>query len=258
MYARDELVPYWGWWLGAWVFVFGLGFAPSVLRRARRRRAAAREERAQLRRLSVGFDWTVRRTLQSRLARLAGSLSIETSPERAGAAREVVALLREHVGGACYVHASAWSEPMSAAPGALARAATELRARFTHETRGRGGAETPELRARSEEGEGLLVVTLLIGSWHDAGPLVEARDRGSLDTLLATFVFADALDGLEVIWSPAEENDRMSSYELERCYPELVRLDDAAAVGTVRCGHCATARPRELRSCPRCGSSEVA
>ena len=63
---------------------------------------------------------------------------------------------------------------------------------------------------------------------------------------------------MEVIWSPAEELDRMSSLELEAKYPELQRLDDAAALGRVACGYCRAPFPGDLAQCPACGAPRSA
>lgn len=54
----------------------------------------------------------------------------------------------------------------------------------------------------------------------------------------------DDMRALEVIWSPSEENDRMSSLELEQLYPELIPL--GSGVGRYVCGFCRAPFPREL------------
>ena len=54
---------------------------------------------------------------------------------------------------------------------------------------------------------------------------------------------------LRVVWSPSEENDRMSSAELEVIYPELekVRL---TKLGRVGCKSCHAVYAAELEQCP--------
>ena len=51
-----------------------------------------------------------------------------------------------------------------------------------------------------------------VSNLEDAGQIRAAlQERGALD--------ADSLVALEVVWSPAAENDRMSSAEHEQNYP---------------------------------------
>ena len=60
--------------------------------------------------------------------------------------------------------------------------------------------------------------------------------------------------GIEVVWSPAAEDDRMSTAELEQHYPELEKLDEKAIAGRVFCAHCSGPFPMELLACPHCGA----
>jgi hypothetical protein len=62
------------------------------------------------------------------------------------------------------------------------------------------------------------------------------------------------LVALEVIWSPAAEEDRMSTAELEVLYPELRRIDEATFVGRVFCDYCDYPYAAELGKCPQCGA----
>lgn len=63
-----------------------------------------------------------------------------------------------------------------------------------------------------------------------------------------------AVIALEVIWSPAAENDRLSSAELEVLYPALLRLDARGDVGRMPCTYCGAVFPSELGRCPACGA----
>ena len=76
-----------------------------------------------------------------------------------------------------------------------------------------------------------------------------AQIRQSLQDRAA--ILPQQLVALEVVWSPADDNDRMSSYELEQRYPELQRVSDG--VGRVACAYCRAPFPRELGRCPSCG-----
>jgi hypothetical protein len=57
-----------------------------------------------------------------------------------------------------------------------------------------------------------------------------------------------------VIWTPAEENDRMSSAELEARYPSLTKLPSRPAAGRVFCTYCRGPFAAELPKCPHCGA----
>ena len=59
---------------------------------------------------------------------------------------------------------------------------------------------------------------------------------------------------LEVIWSPAAENDRMSTSELEQNYPELKLIDPNSIAGRIFCAYCSGPFPMELLNCPHCGA----
>lgn len=59
---------------------------------------------------------------------------------------------------------------------------------------------------------------------------------------------------VEVIWTPAEENDRLSSAELETLYPELRKIDEKSMTGRVFCASCAGPFAAELGACPHCGA----
>ena len=59
---------------------------------------------------------------------------------------------------------------------------------------------------------------------------------------------------LEVVWSPAAENDRMSTAELEQFYPEMKLIDPNSIAGRVFCAYCNGPFPAELLNCPHCGA----
>jgi uncharacterized membrane protein len=154
------------------------------------------------------------------------------------------------------------SERWDPAPTQQARAthtllANDARARFKTELVRKADGQTlaadaPALVAREHEGEGVVVVTLVVASHAKfaSGPTV----IGGIDQLLASFAALSAADlvALEVIWSPAAENDRMSTDELEALYPELTRL--TAVGGRVFCSYCGGPHAAELAKCPHCGA----
>lgn len=211
--------------------------------------------------LSIGLDWRARKQLQDQLKRLA-----ETGDTRSPAglahllSETVLALRRNEIS---WLYANYRDEgglaPQNAQP-TFARIAQDLRARFQSEVvRGASGQmqaqDAPAMRARGEEGEGTVVVSIVLATRRpmqgfqlsDATQIRAAlSDRGTVQ--------GPQLVALEVIWSPAAENDRMSTAELESVYPELKLIDPNSIAGRIFCAYCNGPFAAELINCPHCGA----
>jgi uncharacterized membrane protein len=212
--------------------------------------------------LSLAIDWRARRPLQAELDRIAKSGDTAT-PD--GLVRmlgdTVVALRRAEV---AWLYGGAKNaQPMSAqaAEEMFRQSVADARSRYRDElTRNQEGQQSsqvaPEMRARAEEGQGLVVVTLCVAARRELLDVPTGTDaglyRGALEGMAA--LAADDLVALEVVWSPATENDRMSSAELQTLYPELRKLDEASIAGRVFCAYCRGPFPAELLKCPHCGA----
>lgn len=138
------------------------------------------------------------------------------------------------------------------------RAAHDARARFKTELVRKADGTTrtqdaPDLVAREHEGEGVVVVSLVVATYAKLAPVDPAR-VDQLERLLADLAALPParLLALELIWSPAAEQDRMSTDELEALYPELTRL--TAVGGRVFCRYCSGPHAAELTKCPHCGA----
>ena len=137
------------------------------------------------------------------------------------------------------------------------RITDDARARFRHElVRHAEGKKTvedaPLLSAREHEGEGTVVVTIVVAATAKlprGGETAEAADA-----LLAGFATlgASEIKAVEIVWSPAAETDRMSTDELETHYPDLTKI--TAVGGRVFCAHCGGPHTAELAKCPHCGA----
>jgi len=212
--------------------------------------------------ISVALDSSSRRFVQQRLMALAKDGDTDTPAGLAQLCRQTSKLLREVSPAWLYAGAKNY-DPMDAevAERTFRALATDFRARFRHEVvRAEGGdvreASAPEQRARPEEGEGLAVVTMIVAARTELFDLADPRSVDELQiALTALGMLADgALVALEVVWSPAEENDRMSSAELEMLYPELGKVDESRLAGRVVCASCAGPYAAELGACPHCGA----
>lgn len=251
------LVPFFVGPAAIFAVLLGLVFVPWG--RLRRRQRSAPVEPIDppapiwLVRLSVGFDWTARPALQQELDALSRFLDVDTDAARALSAARLLALLHAHVSSACYACAHAEALDAQRGPPRLEALALDLRARFRHETRGARASGPSTVQARPEEGPGMLVVSVVLAMRRGVA-LPAVVDRASLAAALR-LPLGPELPALEVVWSPAESNDRMSSYELERLYHELARLSDATHVGGARCGFCGTPRATEVPRCVRCGAA---
>src|SRR5258706_5904590 len=132
----------------------------------------------------------------------------------------------------------------------------DYRARFRSEvvraaSGGVQATDAPAMTARANEVQGTVIVTVVVASKRplraitspgDANDIRAAiQDRGMLD--------AQTLVALEVIWSPAAENDRMSTAELEQNYPEVRLIDPRSIAGRVFCAYCNGPFPMELLTC---------
>jgi uncharacterized membrane protein len=213
--------------------------------------------------LMIAIDWRSRPFVQGALDRMARSGQTGSQGGLAMLLHQTVdTMLRAEQ---AWLYAAAYNQaPASAqqAESAFRRAAEQARGRFRHElVRNADGSsrvlESPEMKARREEGEGVVVVTIIVAARRELLDVANARDpaqvRGALTALRG--VGPQDLVALEVIWSPAAENDRMSTAELEALYPELSKLASATqATGRVFCKYCSGPFAGELPACPHCGA----
>jgi len=211
--------------------------------------------------LSIGLDWRSRKQLQEQLKRLAESGDTRSPAGLAQLLSETVLALRRNE--ISWLYANYRDEgglaPQNAQP-TFARIAQDFRARFQSEiVRGASGQlqaqDAPAMRARSDEGEGTVVVTIVLATRRpvqgfmvsDATQIRAAlSDRGALQ--------GAQMVALEVIWSPAAENDRMSTAELETVYPDLKLIDPNSIAGRIFCAYCNGPFAAELLNCTHCGA----
>jgi uncharacterized membrane protein len=138
----------------------------------------------------------------------------------------------------------------------------DARSRFRHElVRNADGSlveqQAPELRARSSEGEGIVVVTLIVAARRELLDVHEVDNASKIKALLDDMVAVAnpaMLVALEVVWSPAAENDRMSTAELETLYPHMKKIDERSIAGRIFCSYCQGPFAAELLKCPHCGA----
>ncbi|MEZ4338451.1 MAG: DUF1517 domain-containing protein [Sandaracinaceae bacterium] len=213
--------------------------------------------RCEVRRITIAFDWDVRASLQALLATVAHEHDFSTASGMKAGATATIEALATRLGDARYgiyerEHATALG-----AEAAFARRTIDLRARFDDEVvRGKETREGREYQARADEGRGLVAVSVVVGSMVSMPPLPATPTREAFAKALADVGALGPHDlvAFEVVWSPAKDQDRMSSYELEQVYPELLRLDDDASLGAVQCRYCQAPHPAELGRCPACGA----
>ena len=260
--------PYWNVPPRVAAFVIG-GIALLALfllvGRLRRRRAvvqpavpATRTPTADVSALMMAFDSSARRPIQHALDDMARSRS---SWDSHGLFLDVVRYLASHGDSWVYLGAmDSWPAELDATERTFQRFVSELRARYREElVRSIDGELTtrsaPTMAARAEEGEGLCVVSLVVEceGWLEDLAGVTDPNRMLQALQMLTHVSAENLVSFEVIWSPATEEDRLSSAELEVLYPELRRVE-GAVVGRMTCGHCQAVYALELGFCPSCGA----
>ncbi len=213
--------------------------------------------------ISLGIDWRARRELQARFAELAASGEVKTPDGRVRLLRETSLLLRRCEPSWLYagvVNCSLASR--ATAEATFRRTAADARARYKKEVvrgdeSGVRRADPGPLSARRVEGEGVVVVTLVVAARREIVDVDDPRDARALRQLLANLssMVAHQLSALEVIWSPAAESDRMSSAELEILYPDLKKIDDRSVAGRVFCTYCGGPFAAELMKCPHCGAA---
>lgn len=212
-------------------------------------------------RLSLGIDWRARRDLQETLKRLAETGDTQSPQGLAHLLREtVLALRRAEMSWLFVAQENLGSFRPQEAQQKFQMAAMKMRAAFQKElVRGAAGQvqtqDTPEMQARATEGEGTVVVHLIIAAKR-ALPTMANPDanqiRMGLDNRAA--ITAQQLVALEVVWSPAAENDRMSSAELEQFYPDMRLIDPMSIAGRLFCTYCQGPFAMELLTCPHCGA----
>lgn len=259
--------PQWREGFGWFVGVVGFAAATTLFADRLRRRDGAGEfpapgetpEGYSVQRVTVAFDASARVKVQQWL-RDRGSANDNSPRGLHDLATHTRDLLRESLGAARYAFVEG-SEHTDAA-----RVEAEYR-RVTDDLRGRYVLETVEnarrvdpsrLHAKAEEGDGLVVVTLVLA--HAGRATVTPAHTRTAETLAAALAHMvpqvpEALLAVDVIWSPERDEDRLSSAELEICYPELRPLPGVGGFGRAVCAHCDTVYARELLRCPHCGAA---
>lgn len=213
--------------------------------------------------LVLGIDWHARRALQAKLAELAAQNLGGTAAGRAKMLQEVVLALQRAELSWLYI-ASEATPGLSAvaAESQFLAACNEARSRFRRELiRSEGGEVATEgagaVAIRPEEGAGTVVVSLILVTRQNLAGRAGMSDAAEIRAALAdrAAVTSSDLVAIEVVWSPAAEDDRMSTAELEQHYPELSLIDPKSIAGRLFCSYCGGAFAMELLNCPHCGGA---
>jgi uncharacterized membrane protein len=212
--------------------------------------------------LRVALDARVRPFVQKELDRIAKAADTKTQQGLVTMLHEVALLLRRlrdaWVYGGAENHAMSWKQ---VAQSAFQQHASHARALFrTEVVRNAAGvtttAEATARTPRSDEGPGIVLVTLIVAARQE---LFTVQRIGSGDDLrraleVLSALTAQTLVAVEIVWTPADPADRMSSVELETLLRGEVFPIHGAMVGKVVCSYCSGPFPAELMSCPHCGA----
>ena len=213
--------------------------------------------------LVLGIDWNARRIVQGKLAELAAQKLGGTAEGRAKMLREVVLALERAELSWLYVACDESENLLSAAAqSAFSAACHNARSRFRRELiRNEGSEVTTEAAGpvafHPEEGAGTVVVSLILVTRRPLDGKAGMTDAAEISAALAdrAAVTSQELVAIEVVWSPAAEDDRMSTSELQQHYPELVLIDPKSIAGRLFCSYCGGAFAMELLNCPHCGAA---
>jgi len=213
--------------------------------------------------IRLGIDWRARREVQARLEELARSGQTRSQSGLATLLRETVLMLRRSELAWLYANVANY-HPMSAASaeGIFRQLGMQARSGFKNELiRNADGSvsqrEAPEMRAHANEGEGVVVITLIVAARREILDIHNVNHADHLKRLLDDMVAVanpHMLVAMEVVWSPAAENDRMSTAELEQNYPDLKLIDERSIAGRIFCEYCRGPYAMELLTCPHCGA----
>lgn len=213
--------------------------------------------------LRIAIDGRARKFVQTELARIAKSADTSTAEGRTAMLREVSHLLRKLHD--AWVYGGAVNFPMSPLRGAkitFDKCVDDARSRFREEVirNADGQIRTREASAyspRMDEGAGLILVSIIIAARRELFTVTRIGDGDDLRRALegASQLTPGNLIAIEIVWQPAEDDDRLSSMELEAKYPrpDLIPLENAL-VGKTFCTYCSGPFPAELVSCPHCGA----
>jgi len=248
---------------GGFMFVFIVIVVIFMLVRAANDKATSvAGDTLYLSSLMLGIDWHARGALQKKFAALAAQKLGGTAEGRTKMLHEVVLALTRAELSWLYVA----FEPAALAPAeAESRfldACNKARSRFRRELIRNEGSEltTEEPGAaaiRPEEGAGTVVVSVILVTRRSLSGRPAMSDAAEIRAALAARAAVTSADlvAIEVVWSPAAEDDRMSTSELEQHYPELVLIDPKSIAGRIFCPYCGGAFAMELLNCPHCGAA---
>jgi uncharacterized membrane protein len=213
--------------------------------------------------LRIAIDARARKFVQTELARIAATADTKTSFGRLKMLREVSIMLRKLRD--AWVYGGAINEPMrdiGSAKTVFDKHVDDARSRFMEETiRNADGEitrrEASEYRPRSDEGAGLILVSMIVAARRELFTVQHIGNGEDLRKALdaASQVSTGSLVAIEIVWQPSEDSDRLSSMELEAKYPrpDIIPIQ-GALVGKVFCAYCSGPFPAELVSCPHCGA----
>ena len=220
-------------------------------------------DRADVTVLRVVIDGRARKFIQKELQAIATGCDTGTADGRLQMLKQVTLLLRRVRD--AWVYGGAHNEPLN--PLGKAKAlfdghVDDARTRFEHETisnvqGAKATASSPGYTPHGDEGEGLILVSLVIAARTELFTVMRVGDGEELRKALeaASNLASNELVAVEVVWMPSEDGDRMSSMEVEAKYPRPALIPiQGALVGKTFCAYCAGPFPGELVSCPHCGA----
>lgn len=183
--------------------------------------------------VAIALDANARPAIQAAMRKLAETGNTATSEGRALLLQQALEVLAAHT--SAFTHAFIESTvplPLEEARPRFVEAATRARSRFGVEViRNADGTTTtaapPTFAPRDEPG--VVLVTVVVARRREV-PDVAQLTRAALDATLRELgtTTAAELVAMEVIWSPAEEADRVSAAELSRRHPEIRPLEALA------------------------------
>jgi uncharacterized membrane protein len=215
--------------------------------------------------IRIAIDARAREFMQRELGKIANRGTTQ-SKDLVESLRAVVRLLRKCDAAWVYGGSSNY-HPMSppVAEGVFKRHAQNARSKFSAELVRNASGQTqtqasPGYKPKESEGEGVALITLVVAARREIRDFFGGQ-RAEINAVLEDVerLTPQELVAVEVVWMPADPDDRMSSATLETLEPDIAKLPSLPGkpgkrMGRVHCGYCRGPFAAELPTCPHCGA----